>query len=102
MCVGREQGDVIGGCHKIYVAFTVEQVVKCNYRGGGGVVDTPQSRSPAGRLAGRQGDKRSRPIHPHCLFVCPFFFLSFFYLSVRDQLQTHKSVETWSGSSVNS
>lgn len=54
VCVGSEQGDVIGGCHKIYVAFTVEQVVKCNYRG----VDTPQSRSPAGRLAGRRRDER--------------------------------------------
>lgn len=27
------QGGVIEGCQKIYVAFTVKQVVKCNYRG---------------------------------------------------------------------
>ena len=50
---GRAGGDVIGRRHKIYVAFTVEQVVKCNYRGGRHTAE-PQPSRQTGRKARRQ------------------------------------------------
>ena len=69
---GRAGGDVIGGRHKIYVAFTVEQVVKCNYRGG-----LTHRRATAQQADWQEGTETSdQGLFIHRLFVCPFFFLS--------------------------
>lgn len=93
MC-GEGRGDVIGGRHKIYVAFTVEQVVKCNYRGGRHTAE-PQPSRQTGRKARRQVIKAYSSTLS--LFVPSPFFL---YLSVSHWLQTHKSAATSSSSSV--
>lgn len=82
--MGREQGDVIGGCHKIYVAFTVEQVVKCNYRGwwvggwgGGRHTAEPQPSGQTGRKARRQAIKAySSTLSLRLSLLLPFFLLS--------------------------
>lgn len=85
--MGREQGDVIGGCHKIYVAFTVEQVVKCNYRGWwvGGWGWSTHRRAAAQRADWQEGKETSDQglfIHTVSSFVPASSFLSFICLSV--------------------
>lgn len=79
-------GGVIGGRHKIYVAFTVERVVKCNYRGG-----LTHRRATAQQADWQEGTETSDQglfIHTVSSFVPSSFFL---YPSVSHQLQTHKS-----------
>lgn len=59
-CVGG-WGDVIGGHHKIYAAFTVEQVVKCNYKG----------ESTHRRAAAQQADwQEGKETSDQGLFIC--------------------------------
>lgn len=95
VCAGRARGDVIGwGHHKIYVAFTVEQVVKCNYRGGRHTAE-PQPSRQTGRKTRRQVIKA----YSSTLSLRLPLRLSLF-MCVSQQLQTHKSAATSSSSSV--
>lgn len=81
------QGGCNRGRHKIYVAFTVEQVVKCNYRGGRHTAE-PQPSRQTGRKARRQVIKAYSSTLSLCLSLLSFI------LSFSLCLQTHKSAAT--------
>lgn len=69
----RGHGGCNRGCQKIYVAFTVEQVVKCNYRGGRHTAE-PQPSRQTGRKARRQVIKAySSSLSLHLSLVLYFF-----------------------------